>query len=249
MSEIFNGKYLGICESLLYVSREEIENRIKNYPGEVNSCAGSLRTLKDYLNLECGFIYRFPYKEELNDIWDEEHKEHEIVISVDPQIVKISHSNFIQTEINGQTYNLPFCPASEKAEKLGVKKINQWLINIKVYGQKYTVTDPEGYTLFECAACGSVFALDRSKTLYIRKRLKENGMEYEANLIKYKTSDILCNKSKQLQSYANKIDNEGLIYSYKDTLSFIKSLEDEEDRDIPIEELEEYLSDNQFCGV
>lgn len=249
MSEIFNGKYLGMCQSLLYVSREEIENRIEDYPSEVNSCEGNLRTLKDYLNLKSEFIYRFPYKEELNDNWDEEHKQHEIMISVDPEIIKIPHKNFIQTEIMGRTYNLPFCPASEEAEKLGVKKINHRAIDIKVFGQRYTETDPEGYTLFECVACGSLFALDRSEALYIRNKLIERGMSYEAKFIRYRTSDKLSLKAKQLQEYANSIDPEGLTYSYKETLNFIKFAEDEKDRDISIEEFKEILFDNQFCGV
>ena len=75
------------------------------------------------------------------------------------------------------------------------------------------------------------------------------GLVYESKLIKYKVSDELSIKAKELQNFANSIDNEGLTYTYEQTLSYIQRLEDEEDRDIPLEELKEILKDNQFCGV
>ena len=249
MAEVFNNKHLGCCESLLNVSRDDILKRLKQCPWEVNKCIGNLETLNDYLKLEYEFIYRFPYKEDLKDEWDTDHEFHDVVISVDPDVVKIPHYDFIQTTIKGQTYNLPFCPENEDSEKMGVVKINHYFVPIRIYGERYTKKNPLGYTLFQCVACEKLFALERGEALYIRKLLNNIGNGYEASLIKYKVTEELSEKVKQLQEYVNSLDNEGLTYSYEDTLKYILSREDEENRDIPIEELKEYLFDCHFCGV
>lgn len=247
--KIFNGKYLGSCESLLNVSREEIIKRVKEHPGEINTCKGNLPTLEDYLKLDNEFVYRFPYEEEVNDTWEEGHKEHNVLISVDPNIIKIPHKNMIQTSVKGKTYTLPFCPASDKAYKPGVKTNNHCNVYIKIYGQKYTPISPTGYTLFECVACGAIFALNRKETLYIRDILSKKGFKYEAEQINYPITDDLSLKAKLLTDYANENDDEGIIYSYEDSLKYILSLEDEEDRDIPIDEIIDYLSECHFCGM
>lgn len=247
MSEVFNNKYLGCCQALLSVSKREIVERKKLFPNEINQNEGNLNSLTDYLNLNCEFIYRFPYKEELNDKWEDEHDNHEVRISVDPDIVDIPHKNIIQTTIEGKTYNLPFCPANKNAT--GVKKINHWKTDIRIYGERYTPIAPNGYTLFECVTCGCVFALNRTEAIYIRKLLHHMGLIYESNLIKYKVSNELSMKAKELQNFANSIDNEGLSYTYEETLSYIQRLEDKEDSDISLEDLKEILTDNQFCGV
>ncbi|WP_321835628.1 hypothetical protein [Clostridium butyricum] len=249
MAEIFNGKYLGCCESLSSVSRRELINRVRDYPHEVNMNKGNLNLLTDYLNLAYQFIYRFPYKEELNDRWESEHENHDVILSVDPDIVGIPHKNFIQTTINGRVFNLPFCPSNIECAKIGVKKINHWKTDIRIYGEKYTQVAPNGYTLFECLTCGSVFSLNRSETIYIRKLLHHMGLTYEANLIKYKVTDELSIKAKELQEFANNIDNEGLTYTYEDSLLYIQQLEDKDDRDFSIDELKEILHENQFFGV
>lgn len=64
-----------------------------------------------------------------------------------------------------------------------------------------------------------------------------------------KITDNLNIKARELQEYANSIDNQGLTYSCEDALKFIQSTEEEEGREISIEEFKELLFDMQFCGL
>lgn len=189
MAEIFNGVKLGTCEHLMYVSRKEIEKKVSENYGLLNKSEGNLVNLKDYLDLECNWIYRFPFEDELNSKWENINTRYERtfkITGIDPSKIAIPHNNFIQTSINGKTYNLPFCPVSEDAEKLGVKKINHWGIDVNIVGERYNKENPNGYTLLECSSCGKWFVLDEEEAEYLIERLKSKGYEYEANLIKFK---------------------------------------------------------------
>lgn len=244
MGEYFNNKKLGTCEHLMYVSRNQIIERHNKFSNEVNQNKGNLRSLKDYLDLKCNFIYRFPYKNELNAKWEDEPDNRVFSLSVDDDIVGISHSEIIQTQINGKTYNLPFCPASKEAHELGIVKINHWGVEISIYGEKYTEDNPDGYTLFECVACGEVFALDKKEALYIKEVLNKRGKAYEASCIKYKNSKELIYIAKELAKYATEIDKDEdrFVYTYQDALTWIKKMEEDEDKDFTLEELKEMLS-------
>lgn len=250
MGEYFNNKKLGTCEHLMYVSRNQIINRYNAFPKEVNQNKGNLPTLKDYFNLEYHFIYRFPFKEELNSNWEDEFDDREFSFTVNPDIVEIPHSNIIQTQICGKTYNLPFCPASKEAEALGVRKISHWGVTISIFGEKYTEDNPNGYTLFKCAACDHIFAIDKKESLYVKEQLEKMGYSYEASCIKYRNSKKLISIAKGLAEYATELDKDidGLTYTYKDALTFIKKQEDYEARDLTLEELKDILSDIKFSG-
>lgn len=180
MCEIFNNKVLGTCNHLDTVSRNQIINRIKACPNEVNQNKGNLYKLSNYLDLKCHWLYRFPYKEELNNSWEDDNSFEGISFSVDTDLVEIPHREIIQTTIKGKVYNIPFCPASKKAEELGVRKINHYGVTISIFGERYTEDNPNGYTLFECKTCGESFAVDKKEALYIKERLKDRG--YTMNL-------------------------------------------------------------------
>ena len=60
MGEYFNGHKLGTCDHLMYVTRDELEYFREEYGMQRNQSAGSLPFIKDYLDLNCGWIYRFP---------------------------------------------------------------------------------------------------------------------------------------------------------------------------------------------
>ncbi|HBJ1652473.1 hypothetical protein HYH38_16460 [Clostridium botulinum] len=241
MCEIFNNKVLGTCQHLNTVSRNQIINRIRAFPNEVNQNKGNLYRLSKYLDLKCHWLYRFPYKQELNNSWEDDNTFEGISFSVDPDFVEIPHRDIVQTEIGGNTYNIPFCPASKKAAELGVRKINHWGVTISIFGERYTEDNPDGYTLFECKTCEEIFSLDRKEALYIKERLNSMGYSYEADCIKYRNSEELISKAREICEYANSIDNEGLTYSFQDALTYIKEQEDDENRDIPLEELKDTL--------
>lgn len=59
----------------------------------------------------------------------------------------------------------------------------------------------------------------------------------------------ISEKARQLQEYANSIDNEGITYSYENALDFIKNIEAEDGRVYSLEELKELLDDIKFFGV
>ncbi|WP_315069202.1 hypothetical protein [uncultured Clostridium sp.] len=249
MGEYFNNKKLGTDNHLMDVSRNHLINRIKEYPNEVNQNKDNPRSLQEYLDLSSNYIYRFPYKEELDLKWDEETKVKDLTFEVDPNKVDIPHRDRSHAEINGKVYNLPFCPHSKKAEKLDVRKINHKLVDITIFGDAYDIDNPGGYTLFMCTLCEKIFYIGKEESIYIKEVLRQMGYLHEANCINYKNSPELISKSKELTEYVKLIDRDGLEYDYQGALGLIKLMEEEDEKELTIDELKDIAFEMNFYSI
>lgn len=187
MGEYFKGKKLGTCDNLMYVTRKEIENRVLQYPMEKNTDAGNLPYLKDYLNLESRYIYRFEYEEEMGLSWNIDKDAFKtITFEVDSSCVEFEHREFSQVNLdNGECYNLPFCLYSEKSKESGIKKVSSpYKIRVSIVGERYTNDNPDGYTILKCSCCGAMFSLSEDEADNVARALRFAGYEYESNKIK-----------------------------------------------------------------
>jgi len=178
---------LGTCEHLMYVRRDELERATKERD-IANEADGNLPKMSDYLKLEHNFIYRFPRASEDGQTWNQADGRQPfdyIEIDVNINDVDIPHNSFMQTQINGITFNLPFCPLSDKATELDVRPINYYnRAKIQIVGERYNPNNPNGYTLFKCAFCNMWFACDEKELPHIQDSLRFAGYEVEADRIK-----------------------------------------------------------------
>ncbi|UYZ38971.1 hypothetical protein OD350_29220 (plasmid) [Clostridium beijerinckii] len=248
MGEYFNNKKLGTGRQLMDVSRNQLINEIK-FLKDTKQCNTNYRTLENYLDLKLNFIFRFPYEEELNNSWDEDNLVKDFSFSVNPEFVEIPHNENTLADICGDTYKLPFCPLSKKAKELGVVKRNDSNISITIFGEEYSEDNPDGFTLFTCTTCEKIFCIDKKESLYVKKLLNKMGYSYIASCIKYKNSEEMISMAKELSEYATKLDinRDSLTYTYQDALKFIKIQEEEDDRNLTLDELKEILDDKKFC--
>lgn len=187
MGEYFNGKKLGTCDHLMYVTKKEVERRVDIYPHERNKDAGNLDYLKYYLDLDCNFMYRFEFEDESKDSWDTEREAFKtIVFDVESDKVEIPHRDFHQMHLpNGECYNVPFCFYSDKAKELGVKKISSPnRVKVAIVGERYGRDYPDGYTVLRCNCCEEMFSLSEDESDYISQQLRFEGYSYEADRIK-----------------------------------------------------------------
>lgn len=212
MGEYWNGIKFGTCNNLMYVRKEEIENEVKAGLG-LTKDSGNLR-LEEYLNTKHNFIYRFPFADEDNQTLkaagQREPRNEKILL---PTSLEIPHKDFAQVSLNSKrhgvrskTFNLPFCPYSQKAADIGVKLINQSDIEIEISGQAVDENGDE-YTIFECATCGSSFYFEegepdfsaameylRSKANYIKYRLYEHDEKITVEMLRETYSRIKAKK-------------------------------------------------------
>lgn len=187
MGEYFKGKKLGTCDNLMYVTRREVEDRVLQYPMEKNTEAGSLPYLKDYLNLESRYIYRFEYEDEKALNWNDDKEAFKtITFDIDSSCVEFEHREFAQVHFdNGECYNLPFCIYDRKIKELGIKKVSSPNeIKLSIVGERYTNEIPDGYTILKCSCCGAMFGLSEDEADNVAKALRFAGYEYESKKIK-----------------------------------------------------------------
>lgn len=213
MGEYFKSKKLGTCDNLMYVTRKEIEERVSKYPNEINDNNGSLPYLKDYLNLDSNFMYRFEFKDELDMSWDEDREPFKsITIDIDKRKVAVPHRDFHQRHLdNGECFNLPFCFYSDKAFEMGIKKISSpGNIKVDIIGERYTNDNPNGYTILKCNCCGEMFALSEDECVEVVRALKLEGYDYEASLIKPKFKRVKVSREEFIKGL---IEDEDILSS------------------------------------
>lgn len=198
MGEYFKGRKLGTCNNLMYVTRRELVDRVNAYPNEVNTDGGNLPYLKDYLNLNSEFMYRFEFEDELKDSWNVERDAFKtIVFEVDKDKIEVPHREFHQMHLpNGECYNVPFCFYSEKAVEFGIRKISSpSKIKISIAGERYKEECPNGYTVLKCDCCGELFSLSEDESDYVSEVLKLDGYAYESKKIKPRVKRTNISKS------------------------------------------------------
>ena len=247
MGEYFKEKKLGTCEHLMYVTRKEIENRVQQHPMEKNTDSGSLKYLKDYLNLDFNFLYRYEFEDELNKKWDEDRDPFKtIVFEVDSKKVEVPHRDFKQVTLdNGECYNVPFCFYSDKAKELGIKKVSSPdKIKIAIVGERYTKNNPQGYTVFKCACCNEMFSLSEDEVPFVENVLRLEGYAFESTKIKarYKRKKI------SKEEFITKVVKDGTPEMISDVLWGCKPKSSADDKELLYDKLNSLNTDelNKF---
>lgn len=208
MGEYFNGHKLGTCEHLMYVTRDELEYFREKYGMQRNQSAGSLPFIKSYLDLNCGWIYRFPqFHDQVTKLEDLDRRKAEDYLRLYvPGKLDVPHRDFSQYQFYNhetgfsETFNLKFCPMDAKQWQKGLtptrllgwneKPENIATIPIDVVGNKYTVANPDGYTLFRTTCCNAWFTLNQAEIdEYIIPYMYNAGLDWEAQYIKARESE------------------------------------------------------------
>lgn len=201
MGEFYNGHKLGVCDHLMYVTREELERFSSENPGK-NQSAGSMPFLKDYLALGKRWMYRFPRS---NDVVNrlaqiDERSEQTCYLEIEmPVGFKVPHKESTQVSLRSAfsrkeiTFSFKFCPLDpEHFDQMAPTQLCGWekppkeLFNpvIEAVAMRYTPTHPDGYTLFRCPCCDMWFSCDEEECDTIKAILHKRGLWYEEKQIR-----------------------------------------------------------------